>query len=166
MSNRKKNNFILFTFHKFSIYDCNVFSKKRIDLKKDKVNLDTNPKANGRYISVAYGWNQITDSHSVLSSSLDSLVKILDDNFHKTLEILKKIENFGDKNIINNVNEIETLVRKDRWKTESIEARKQVFPDAYEKTEEAPNNYISEKDPEIYYEGISWKWILLYKNIA
>ena len=48
------------------------------------------PKTNEEYISVTYGCIRFIDSYRFLSSGLDSLVKTLVDNSHKTLENLKK----------------------------------------------------------------------------
>ena len=64
--------------------------KKLVDKKKDKVEFEIIPKTNEEYISVTYGCIKFIDSYRFLSSSLDSLVKTLIDNSHKTLEILKR----------------------------------------------------------------------------
>ena len=48
------------------------------------------PKKKEDYISVTYGCIRFRDSYRFLSSSLDSLVKTLVDNSHKTLQNLKK----------------------------------------------------------------------------
>ena len=84
--------FISIEFHNFSNYDCHTFFRKLVDKKKDKVKFDFLPKTNDKYISLAYGCIRFTDGYGVLSSSLDSLVKNLD-NDH--LIILK--EEFPDK---------------------------------------------------------------------
>ena len=68
------------------------FFRKLVDKKKDKVNFDFLLKTNDEYISLASGCIRFTDGYGVLSSSLDSLVKNLD-NDH--LIILK--EEFPDK---------------------------------------------------------------------
>ena len=83
---RKQSNFIPFIFHNFSIYDCLMFFRKLVDLKNDKVKFDIIPKTNDEYICVTYGCIRFTDSFRFLSSSLDSLVKTLVDNSHKTLK--------------------------------------------------------------------------------
>ena len=67
-----------------------MFFKKLVDKKKDKVEFEIIPKTNEEYISVTYGCIKFIDSYRFLSSSLDSLVKTLIDNSHKTLEILKR----------------------------------------------------------------------------
>ena len=86
------SNFIPFTFHNFSNYDCHMFFKRLVDLKKDKVKFEIIPKTNEEYISVRYGCIRFIDSYRFLSESLDKLVKNLDDNDFK---ILKK--EFPDK---------------------------------------------------------------------
>ena len=89
---QKQSNFIPFIFHNFSNYDCHMFFKKLVDKKNDKVKFDIIPKTNEEYISVTYGCIRFIDSYRFLSSSLDSLVKNLDEDDFK---ILKK--EFPDK---------------------------------------------------------------------
>ena len=91
---QKDSNFIAFAFHKFSNYnyDCHMFFKKLVDLKKDKVKFKIIPKTNEEYISVKYGCIRFIDSYRFLSESLDKLVKNLDEDDFK---ILKK--EFPDK---------------------------------------------------------------------
>ena len=87
-----QRNFIPVVFHNFSDYDCHIFFKELVDKKNDKVRFDIIPKANEEYISVTYGCIRFKDSYRFLSSSLDSLVKILDND---DFIILKK--EFPDK---------------------------------------------------------------------
>ena len=54
---------------------------------------------------MTYGCNRFIDSYRILSSGLDSLVKTLVDNSHKTLGDLKE-EIVDNKEIINIINEI------------------------------------------------------------
>ena len=89
---QKDSNFIPFAFHNFSNYDCHMFFKKLVDLKKDKVKFEIIPKTNEDYISVKYGCIRFIDSYRFLSESLDKLVKNLDEDDFK---ILKK--KFPDK---------------------------------------------------------------------
>ena len=89
---QKDSNFIPFAFHNFSNYDCHVFFKKLVDLKKDKVKFEIIPKTNEEYISVRYGCIRFIDRYLFLSDSLDKLVKNLDEDDFK---ILKK--EFPDK---------------------------------------------------------------------
>ena len=84
---KMKSNFIPFIFDNFSNYDCHVFFKKLADTKNDKINLDIIPKTNKEHISVTYGCIKFIDSYRFLSSSLDSLVKNLDND---VFIILKK----------------------------------------------------------------------------
>ena len=52
---QKDSNFVPIAFLNFGNYDCHMFFKKLVDLKKDKVKLKTIPKTNEEYISVSYG---------------------------------------------------------------------------------------------------------------
>ena len=89
---QKDSNFKPFAFHNSSNYDCHMFFKKLVDLKKDKVKFKIIPKTNEEYIAVKYGCIRFIDSYRFLSESLDKLVKNLDvDDF----KILKK--EFPDK---------------------------------------------------------------------
>ena len=89
---QKDSNFIPLAFHNFSNYDCQMFFKRLIDLKKGKVKFKIIPKTNEEYIAVKYGCIRFNDRYRFLSESLDKLVKNLDgDDF----EILKK--EFPDK---------------------------------------------------------------------
>ena len=90
--NQKDSNFIPFAFHNFSNYDCHMFFKKLVDLKKDKVKFKIIPKTNEEYITVKYGCIRFIDSYRFLSESLDKLVKNLNED---DFEILKK--EFPDK---------------------------------------------------------------------
>ena len=89
---QKDSNFIPFAFHNFSNYDCHMFFKKLVDLKKDKVKFKIIPKTNEEYIAVKYGCIRFIDSYRFLSESLDKLVKNIDEDDFK---ILKK--EFPDK---------------------------------------------------------------------
>ena len=89
---QKDSNFIPFAFHNFSNYDCHMFFKRLVDLKKDKVKIKNIPKTNEEYIAVKNGCIRFIDSYRFLSESLDKLVKNLDEDDFK---ILKKA--FPDK---------------------------------------------------------------------
>ena len=69
-----------------------MFFKRLVDLKKDKVKFKISPKTNEEYIVVKYCCIRFIDSYRFLSSSLDNLVKNLDEDDFK---ILKK--EFPDK---------------------------------------------------------------------
>ena len=69
-----QGNFIPFIFHSFCNYDCHMFFKKLLELKKDKVIFDNTPKTNEQYISITYGCIRFLDRYRFSSSSLDSLV--------------------------------------------------------------------------------------------
>ena len=87
-----QSNFIPFEFHNFSNYDCHMFYKMLVEKKNDKVKFDIIPKTNEEYISATYAGIRFVYSYRFLSSSLDSLVKNLDNN---DFIILKK--RFPDK---------------------------------------------------------------------
>ena len=129
---QKQSNFIPFIFHNFSNYDCHMFFKKLVDLKNDKVKFDIIPKTNEDYISVTYGCIRFIDSYRFLSSSLDSLVKTIVDNSHKTLKDLK--EELIDSD------EISNIVKGMREEDRTIEDLKKDYPNEIEKLEEASLN--------------------------
>ena len=81
-----------FAFHNFGNYDCHMFFKRLVDLKKDNVEFKIIPKTNEEYIVVKNGCIRFIDSYRFLSESLDKLVKNLDEDDFK---ILKK--EFRDK---------------------------------------------------------------------
>ena len=90
-----------------------MFFKKLVEKKKDKVDFETIPKTNEEYISVTYGCIRFIDSYRFLSSGLDSLVKSLVDNSHKTLEDFEE-EIVANDEILNIVNEIKMLITEDK----------------------------------------------------
>ena len=166
---QKQSNFIPFIFHNFSNYDCHMFFKTLVDKKKDKVNFDNIPKMNEEYISVTYGCIRFIDSYQFLSSGLDSLVKTLVDNSHKTLKSLKK-EIVGSDEILNIINkkeencleEIESLEEDDR----TNELLKKDCPEEVENLKEALLNYIGENDLKNLKRGFPDKWKYLTKKLA
>ena len=89
---QKDSNFIPFAFLTFSNYDCHMFFKRLVDLKKDKVKFKSIAKTNEEFIVVNHGCVRFIDSYRFLSESLDKLVKNLDEDGFK---ILKK--EFPDK---------------------------------------------------------------------
>ena len=89
---QKGSIFIPFALHNFSNYDCHMFFKRLVDLKKDKVKFKIIPKTNEEYIAVRYGCIRFIDRYRFLSEGLDKLVKNLDEDDFK---ILKK--EFPDK---------------------------------------------------------------------
>ena len=133
-----QSNFIPFIFHNFSKYDCHMFFKKLVDRKNDKVNFDIIPKTNEEYIPVTYGCIRFIDSYRFLSSGLDSLVKTLVDNSHKTLKNLKE-EIVDNAEILNIVNKI---VEEDK----TIKDLKKEYPDKIKNLEEALLDYMGEND--------------------
>ena len=163
-----QSNFIPFIFHNFSNYDCHMFFKKLVDKKKDKVDFDIIPKTNEEYISVTYGCIRFIDSYRFLSSGLDSLVKTLVDNSHKTLKNLKKeiVDNDEILDIVNKIEEnypeeIENLEEDDR----TIKNLKIFFPEEIENLE-VLLNYIGENDLKILKTRFPDKWKYLTKKLA
>ena len=161
--------FIPFIFHNFSNYDNHMFFKKLVDKKNDKVKFDNIPKTNEEYISVTYGCIRFIDSYRFLSSGLDSLVKTLVDNSHKTLKKLKKeiVDNDEILDIVNKIEEnypeeIENLEEDDR----TIKNLKKFYPEEFEILEEALLNYIGENDLKILKTGFPDKWKYLTKKLA
>ena len=155
---QNQSNFIPFIFHNFSNNDCHMFVKKLVDKKKDKVDFDIIPKTNEEYISVTYGCIRFIDSYRFLSSGLDSLVKTLVDNSHKTLENLKKEIDDNDE-ILNIVDKVE---EDDR----TIEDLKKGYLEEIENLEEALIDYMGENDLKLIKTGFPDKWKYLTKKLA
>ena len=153
-----KSNLIPILFHNFSNYDCHLFFRTLVDKKTDKVKFDNKAKTNEEYISVIYGCIRFIDSYRFLSSSLDSLVRILVDNNHKTLKNLKN-EIVDNDEILDIVNEI---IEEDG----TIEDLKKDYPNEIEKLEEALLNYMGENDPNISKTLFPDKWKNLTKKLA
>ena len=153
-----QSNFIPFIFHNFSNYDSHMFFKKLVDKKNDKVKFDRKPKTNEEYISVTYGCIRFSESYRFLSSGLDSLVKTLVDNSHKTLKNLKK-EIVDNGEILNTVNKI---MEDDR----TINDLKKDYPEEIKNLEEALFDYMGENGLKILKTGSPNKWKYLSKKIA
>ena len=155
---QKQSNFIPFLFHNFSNYDCHMFFKKLVDMKKDQVDFEIIPKTNEEYISVTYGCIRFIDSYRFLSSGLDSLVKTLVDNSNKTLGDLKK-EIIDNDEILNIINEI---LEDDK----NIKDLKKYYPNENKNLEEALLNYMGENDLRILKRRFPDKWNYLTKKLA
>ena len=162
---QKNSNFIPFNFQNLSNYDSHMFFKKMVDKKKDKVEFDIIPKTNEENISVTYGCLRFTDSFRLLSSSLDSLVKTLVDNSHKTLKYLEG-EIADNDEILNTVNEIKILVREDKYKNDSIKDLKKDYRDKIKNLEETLLNNIGENDLKLLKTEFPDKWKYLTKKLA
>ena len=100
---------------------------------------------------------------------MDSLVKTLVDNSHKTLENLKKeiVDNDEILNIVNKIEEnypeeIENLEEDDR----TIKNLRKDYPEEIENLEEALINYMGENDLRILKTGFPNKWKYLTKKLA
>ena len=133
-----KSNFIPIIFHNFSNYDCQIFFRKLVDKKKDKVEFYNIPNTNEEYISVTYGCNRFFDNYRFLSSSLDALVKTLVDNSHKTSKDFRE-EFIDNDEVLKNVNEIVEEIK-------TIKDFKKDHPDEIENLKEALHNCIGDND--------------------
>ena len=102
-----------FILHNFSNYDSHMFFEKLFEKKKDKVKLKYIPKTDEKNISVKNGCIRFIDSFRFLSSSLDSLLKTLVVNSHKTLKDFEE-ECVDNDEMLNIVNEIKILGTKDK----------------------------------------------------
>ena len=162
---QKQKNFIPFIFHNFSNYDCHMFFKKLVDKKKDKVDFEVIPKTNEEYISVTYGCIRFIDSYRFLSSSLDSLVKTLVDNNHKTLTDFEE-EIVDIDELSNIVNKIKMLITEDKYKNDSIKDLKKDYPHKINELEESLLDYMGEKDLKNLKTGFPDKWKYLTKKLA
>ena len=100
------------------------------------------PKTNEEYVSVTIGCIRFIDSYRFLSNSLDSLIRTLVDNSHRTLKSLEKV--FVDDEILKIVNETKILTEEDRYSNDSIKDLQKYFPDKFAKLEETSDTYISE----------------------
>ena len=152
-------------FHNFSNYDCHLFLKKLVDKKEDKVDFEIIPKTNEQYISVTYGCNKFRDSYRFLSSGLDSIVKTLVDNSHKTLEDFEE-EIIDNDETLNSVNEIKNLITEYKYKNDSIKILKKDYPDKIKELEEALLDYMGENDLKLLKTGFPDKWEFLTKKLA
>ena len=154
---QKQSSFLPFIFHNFSNYDCHMFFKKLVDKKKNKVDFEIIPKTNEEYISVTYGCVRFIDSYRFLLSDLDSLVKTLVDNSHKTFEDFEK-EIVDNDEILNIVNEIKRLITENKYKNDSIKDLKKDYPDKIKELEEALLDYMEENDLKKLKTGFPDKW--------
>ena len=68
---------------------------------------------------MTYGTIRFIDSYRFLSSSLDSFVITLVDNSHKTMKNFEEDIVVNDE-ILNVVNEIKLIIKKDRYNNDSI----------------------------------------------
>ena len=135
-----------------------MFFKFFADQKNDKAKFDIIPKTNEEYISVTYGCFRSIHSYRFLSSGLDSLVRTLIDNNHKTLEILKKeiVDKDEKLKIVNEIGQ------GDR----TIEHSKKDYPNGIEKVEEDSFNYNGENDLKLLKTEFPDKRKKLFKKLA
>ena len=154
-----------FVNHNFSNYDCHMFFNKLVDKKEDKVDFEITPKTNEEYISVTYGCIRFEDVYRFPSSSLDSLVKTLVDNSHKTLNDFEE-QIVDNDEILNIVNEIRMLITENKYKNDSIKDLEKDYPDKNSELEETLLDYMGENDLNILKIGFPDKWKFLTKKLA
>ena len=124
------------------------------------------PRTDEENISVRFGCIWFIDSYRFLSGSLDSLVKTLVHNSHKTLKVLKE-ENVDNDEIKKVVNEMKKLLKEGRYHNDSIKGLNRDYPNKIEKLEEASLKYIGEHDLKILNtEFPDNRWKYLTKNLA
>ena len=150
-------NFIPFLFHNFSSYDCPMFFKKLVGKKNDKVKFDIIPKTNEEHISVTCGCIRFIDKYRLLSSSLDSSVKTLADNSHKTLKDFEEKIVDNDE-ILHIVNEIKIIITEGKYKIDSIRNLKKDYRDRVENLEKVSLNYLGEDDLKLLKTEFPDKW--------
>ena len=114
---------------------------------------------------MTYACIRFIDSYRFLSSSLDSLVKTLVDNSHKTLEDFEE-EIVANDEILNIVNEIKMLITEDKYKNDSIKDLKKDYPDKINELKETLLEYLGENDLKILKTGFPDKWKYLTKKLA
>ena len=122
------------------------FFKRLVDKENDKVKFVIIPKTNEEYISMNFEFIRFLDSYLFLSSSLDSLVKILSANSHKTLKTWKKIVESDEM-----LNIVDGVVEEDRTDKDL----KKDYPDEIIELEGALINYMRENDLKIW-NRFSW----------
>ena len=142
-----------------------MFFKNLVDKKKNKLDFKIIPKTNEEYISVTYGCIRFIDSYRFLSSGLDSLVKTLVDNSHKTLKDFEEEISDNDE-ILSIVRKIKKLITEDRYENDSIKDLKKDYPDEIKNLEEASLDYMGENDPKILKTGFPDQWKYLTKKLA
>ena len=116
------------------------------------------PKTNKEYISVTYGFIRFIDSYRFQSSSLDSVIKSLVDNSHKTLQMLKKETVNKDERL----NIVKEIVEEDK----TIKDLKKDYSDKIKNLKEALLNYMCERNLKILKTEFPDKWKNLTKKVA
>ena len=105
------------------------------------------------------------NSYGFLSSGLDSLIKTLVDNSHKTLEDFEE-DIIDNDEILNIVDEMKRLITENKYKIDSIKNIKKDYPDKIKELEEALLDYMRENDLKILKTGFPDKWKYLTKKLT
>ena len=96
---------------------------------------------------------------------MDSLVKTLVDNSHKTLKNFEE-ETVDNDEIFKIVYEIKILITENKYKNISIKDLKKDYPDKIVELQEALLDYMGENDLKNLKTGFPDKWNFLTKKIA
>ena len=136
-----------------------MFFKKLVDKKNDKVKFKFIPKTNEGYISIKFGCIRFIDSYRVLSGSLDSLVKTLVDNSHKTLK------NFKEEIVDNDEILYISIDKEEEEEGRTIEDLTKFYPDKINELEETSHDYLGENVLRILETGFPDKWKHLTKKL-
>ena len=142
-----------------------MFFKKLVDKKNDIVKNKIIPKTDEEYVSVTYGCIRFIDSYRFLSSSLDLLVKTLFENSHKTLKDFED-EIVDNDQILNIVNEVNVLIRDDRYENYPFQDWKKHYPNEIEQLGESLLNYLGGNDLKLLKLEFPDKWKYLTKKLA
>ena len=121
---QRLSSFIPIFFHKFSGYDCHlIFEELLTEAYNQNYNPTIIPKSLENYVSVQVGCLRFLDSYRFLSSSLDKLVKSLDNFPIMKLEEMsddlfkKKLAYPYEKFNLDNLHQQLNLTKEDYWST-------------------------------------------------
>ena len=121
---QRLSSFIPIFFHKFSGYDCHlIFEELLTEAYNQNYNPTIIPKSLENYVSVQVGCLRFLDSYRFLSSSLDKLVKSLDNFPIMKLEGMsddlfkKKLAYPYEKFNLDNLHQQLNLTKEDYWST-------------------------------------------------
>ena len=121
---QKSSSFVPIFFHNFSGYDCHlIFEELLTEAYNQNYNPTIIPKSLENYVSVQVGCLRFLDSYRFLSSSLDKLVKSLDNFPIMKLEGMsddlfkKKLAYPYEKFNLDNLHQQLNLTKEDYWST-------------------------------------------------
>ena len=121
---QRSSSFVPIFFHNFSGYDCHlIFEELLTEAYNQNYNPTIIPKSLENYVSVQVGCLRFLDSYRFLSSSLDKLVKSLDNFPIMKLEgmsddlLKKKLAYPYEKFNLDNLHQQLNLTKEDYWST-------------------------------------------------